>query len=89
MCAAKILNAEGIRTLGTCLFSLPQAIAASQAGCLYISPYFNGEDISLIRRDRSVLNAGMTRLTFSFQRSELTPIDVSGPTRMTQLQSTR
>lgn len=41
MIAAKTLNAEGIRTLGTCLFSLPQALAASQAGCLYISPYFN------------------------------------------------
>ncbi|KAL3475978.1 hypothetical protein BJX99DRAFT_270794 [Aspergillus californicus] len=36
-----ILEAEGIRTLGTAVFSLPQAIAASQAGCLYISPYFN------------------------------------------------
>ncbi|KAL4764912.1 uncharacterized protein BDW70DRAFT_129065 [Aspergillus foveolatus] len=35
------LEAEGIRTLGTAVFSLPQAIAASQAGCLYISPYFN------------------------------------------------
>lgn len=41
MVAAKILNAEGIRTLGTTLFGLPQAIAAAQAGCLYISPYFN------------------------------------------------
>jgi transaldolase len=27
--------------LGTALFGLPQVIAASQAGCLYISPYFN------------------------------------------------
>lgn len=42
MAAAKILNAEGIRTLGTSLFSVCQAIAASQAGCLFISPYFNG-----------------------------------------------
>lgn len=42
LAAAKILNAEGIRTLGTSLFSVPQAIAASQAGCLFISPYFNG-----------------------------------------------
>ncbi|WVR05421.1 hypothetical protein IAU60_002436 [Kwoniella sp. DSM 27419] len=39
--AAKILNAEGIRTLGTSLFGLPQAIACSQAGMLYISPYYN------------------------------------------------
>ncbi|KJX99026.1 transaldolase like protein [Zymoseptoria brevis] len=39
--ACPILKKEGIRTLGTALFSLPQAIAASQAECLYISPYFN------------------------------------------------
>jgi transaldolase len=41
MIAAKQLGEEGIRTLGTSLFSLHQAIAASQAGCLSISPYFN------------------------------------------------
>ena len=41
MNAGPILLAEGIRTLGTSLFSVPQAIASSQAGCLYISPYFN------------------------------------------------
>lgn len=41
MNAGPILLEEGIRTLGTSLFSLPQAIAASQAGCLYISPYYN------------------------------------------------
>ncbi|ETS78611.1 hypothetical protein PFICI_10673 [Pestalotiopsis fici W106-1] len=41
MAAAAQLNKEGIRVLGTSLFSLPQAVAASQAGCLYISPYFN------------------------------------------------
>lgn len=40
--AAKVLSAEGIPTLGTALFGLPQAIACSQAGMLYISPYFNG-----------------------------------------------
>lgn len=39
--ACPILKQEGIRTLGTALFGLPQAIAASQAECLYISPYFN------------------------------------------------
>ncbi|KAF6839843.1 transaldolase b [Colletotrichum musicola] len=39
--AAKILSADGIPTLGTALFSLPQAIACSQAGMLYISPYYN------------------------------------------------
>lgn len=41
--AAKILSAEGIPTLGTALFSLAQAIACSQAGMLYISPYYNGK----------------------------------------------
>ncbi|KAJ7267572.1 hypothetical protein B0H12DRAFT_1097728 [Mycena haematopus] len=41
MNAGRILLEEGIRTLGTSLFSVAQAIAASQAGCLYISPYFN------------------------------------------------
>ncbi|KAI0536457.1 hypothetical protein GGR58DRAFT_395782 [Xylaria digitata] len=39
--AAKILSQEGIPTLGTAVFGLPQAIACSQAGCLYISPYYN------------------------------------------------
>jgi transaldolase len=43
MNAGAILLKEGIRTLGTSLFSVAQAIASSQAGCLYISPYFNGE----------------------------------------------
>ena len=43
MAAAAQLTKEGIRTLGTSLFGLPQAIAASQAGCLFISPYFNGQ----------------------------------------------
>ncbi|KAK7005897.1 aldolase [Favolaschia claudopus] len=45
MNACRILREEGIRTLGTSLFSVPQAIAASQAGCLYISPYFNAWNI--------------------------------------------
>ncbi|CAL5873300.1 uncharacterized protein PFLUO_LOCUS7571 [Penicillium psychrofluorescens] len=39
--ACPALKDEGIRTLGTALFSVHQAIAASQAGCLYISPYYN------------------------------------------------
>ncbi|GKZ21812.1 hypothetical protein AbraCBS73388_007727 [Aspergillus brasiliensis] len=39
--ACPILQAEGIQTLGTACFSIAQAIAASQAGCLFISPYFN------------------------------------------------
>jgi transaldolase len=39
--AAKQLESEGIRTLATTLFSVDQALAASQAGCLYIAPYWN------------------------------------------------
>ncbi|KAL9943560.1 hypothetical protein D7B24_006847 [Verticillium nonalfalfae] len=45
--AAKVLSSEGIPTLGTALFSLPQAIACSQAGMLYISPYYNGNFITV------------------------------------------
>ncbi|KAI8235341.1 Transaldolase [Colletotrichum sp. SAR 10_99] len=54
LAAAKILTEEGIRTLGTSMFSLPQAIAASQAGCLFVSPYLNEvaayEDDSLMHK---------------------------------------
>ncbi|KAJ5087426.1 hypothetical protein N7456_011042 [Penicillium angulare] len=39
--ACPILLKDGIRTLGTAVFSVHQAIAASQASCLYISPYYN------------------------------------------------
>ncbi|EIM82164.1 aldolase [Stereum hirsutum FP-91666 SS1] len=39
--ACQYLEKIGIRTLATCLFSVPQAVAASQAGCLYVAPYFN------------------------------------------------
>ncbi|ORY28301.1 putative transaldolase [Naematelia encephala] len=39
--AAAVLYKEGIRSLGTALFSLPQAIAAAQANMLSISPYYN------------------------------------------------
>lgn len=45
--ACQTLEQAGIRTLATCLFSVPQAVAASQAGCLYVAPYFNGESASL------------------------------------------
>ena len=41
MVAARVLNSEGIRTLGTSLFGLQQAIAAAQAGCIMVSPYYN------------------------------------------------
>lgn len=50
--AAKILNEEGIRTLGTSLFSLAQAIACSQAGMLSISPYYNGKQYIIACRGR-------------------------------------
>jgi transaldolase len=40
--ACQVLENAGIRTLGTCLFSLPQALAGAQAGCTYVAPYFNG-----------------------------------------------
>ncbi|RDW57842.1 uncharacterized protein DSM5745_11360 [Aspergillus mulundensis] len=41
LAASHILLKEGIRTLGTSLFSVAQAIAVSQAECLSISPYYN------------------------------------------------
>lgn len=41
MVAASQLESEGVRTLATTLFSVDQALAAVQAGCLYIAPYFN------------------------------------------------
>lgn len=43
--ACNYLEKLGIRTLATCLFSVPQALAAHQAGCLYIAPYFNGTPV--------------------------------------------
>ncbi|KAF9493786.1 aldolase [Pleurotus eryngii] len=39
--ACRMLSEMGIQTLATCLFSLPQALAAAQANCICISPYFN------------------------------------------------
>ncbi|KAJ7082698.1 aldolase [Mycena belliarum] len=39
--ACRELQAGGIQTLATCLFSVPQAVAASQASCTYVAPYFN------------------------------------------------
>ncbi|EEB90412.1 hypothetical protein MPER_11386 [Moniliophthora perniciosa FA553] len=41
MVACKVLAEMGIKTLATCLFSVPQAVAASQASCVYVAPYFN------------------------------------------------
>ncbi|KAK0459494.1 uncharacterized protein EV420DRAFT_269371 [Desarmillaria tabescens] len=39
--ACKILQDDGIQTLGTCIFGVEQAVAASLAGCVYLAPYFN------------------------------------------------
>ena len=41
--AMQRLSREGIPVLGTAVFNVEQAIACSQAGCLYISPYYNGK----------------------------------------------
>ncbi|KAJ4472087.1 hypothetical protein J3R30DRAFT_3660003 [Lentinula aciculospora] len=41
MVACAELQKEGIQTLATCLFSVPQALAAHQARCVYVAPYFN------------------------------------------------
>ena len=46
--ACQALKAEGIQTLGTCVFSVEQALAAGQAGCLYVAPYFNGDPFILL-----------------------------------------
>ncbi|KAI0793499.1 aldolase [Abortiporus biennis] len=39
--ACQQLEQQGISTLATCLFNVPQALAASQAACAYVAPYFN------------------------------------------------
>lgn len=44
MIACAQLRTEGIQTLATCLFNVPQALAAHQAQCVYVAPYFNGSD---------------------------------------------
>ncbi|KAJ3912965.1 hypothetical protein F5877DRAFT_53203 [Lentinula edodes] len=41
MVACAQLKTEGIQTLATCLFNVPQALAAHQAKCVYVAPYFN------------------------------------------------
>lgn len=59
--AAKVLSAQGIPTLGTALFSLAQAIACSQAGMLYISPYYNGKQIAFSKTSHILLLNGTNR----------------------------
>ena len=74
MSAAAQLKKDGIRTLATSLFSLPQAIAASQAGCLYISPYFNevaaySDDNLLHKSDDPALNVSQSHIRESSSSS--------------------
>lgn len=47
--AARVLKAEGIPTLATSVFCVEQAVAASQAGCVMISPYYNGTHLNTSR----------------------------------------
>lgn len=73
--ALKVLSDEGIPTLGTAMFGLQQAIACSQAGALYVSPYFNG------RPPYGILNGTrMTMLTRNSQSSEHTSNPNYAPT---------
>lgn len=66
--AARILeqekDADGlcIPMLGTAVFGLPQAIACSQAGMLYISPYFNGESCTCLRERSLPFHISQPRL---------------------------
>ena len=39
--ACRILEAQGIKTLATTLFSVEQAILADEVGCEYVAPYVN------------------------------------------------
>ena len=82
--AAKILSAEGIPTLGTALFGLPQAIACSQAGMLYISPYYNG--MGSPGWPCFVVDGGL--LTLRQRPARTTNRISSGPTSRTLLWST-
>ena len=40
--ACKALAAQGVATLATTLFCMPQAALAAESGCVYIAPYING-----------------------------------------------
>ncbi|KAL9118355.1 MAG: hypothetical protein Q9187_005100 [Circinaria calcarea] len=39
--ACRVLEASGIRTLATTIFTLEQAALAAEVGCLYVAPYVN------------------------------------------------
>ncbi|ODV86118.1 hypothetical protein CANARDRAFT_189434, partial [[Candida] arabinofermentans NRRL YB-2248] len=47
MQAAKLLAAENIKTLGTVVHTLEQAILAAEAGCVAISPYVDDLSVNL------------------------------------------
>lgn len=79
--AAETLSEQGIATLGTALFGLPQAIACGQAGCKYVSPYFNGKPSTLGSRE-----GVKTRLTLA-QRCARTRTGPCGRTSRTRRRS--
>lgn len=82
LAACAILKNEGIRTLATAVFSVHQAIAASQAGCLYISPYYNGKSIfGICAQKRNLL--------IETQNSPHTATRNFGPSPMIRLYCTR
>lgn len=75
--ACEELKKEGIQTLGTCLFSLDQALAAHQAGCTYVAPYFNG---GWLRRGGMEVRMSLRRAQSSVSTSSPPP-GASLPTR--------
>lgn len=79
--ASPILLKEGIRTLGTSLFSVAQAIAASQAQCLSISPYINRESFPLSSNPRQnpvYLHRSLSLERFlSYERKDVAGDDLS------------
>lgn len=54
------LKEEGIKTLGTMVFCLEQAIVAAQVGCVAISPYVNSLQVNLNPKDLYVDHANIT-----------------------------
>lgn len=39
--ACRVLEAVGVHTLATTLFSMAQAVRAAEVGCTYVAPYVN------------------------------------------------
>ncbi|KKA30854.1 hypothetical protein TD95_000717 [Thielaviopsis punctulata] len=65
MLAARDLQGDGITVLGTTLFNVPQAIAASQAGCFYVAPYFNGMFLCIVEKNGADTSMGIELLAHS------------------------